>query len=276
MNEFLDFFEFMPPLYKTAFLMFSLGFCWLLEYRKPLFNFKYSKIKHGRTNLYFLLIMSVINFVFGLFLVVGLDYFQNFNFGLLQLLDLPIIVELIVALLALDLVAQYVIHICLHKFSWMWKFHIIHHSDRFLDATSGTRHHPIDYALREVFSFAVLVVLGIPAAYYFLFRFCSIFFTYFNHSNIILPKRINSILTLVFVTPNLHKFHHHAQLPWTDKNYGNIFSFWDRIFGTFAQGNPKELKFGIDTLEDKPNDNFLYLLLLPWKLKKKKDVKTTN
>lgn len=152
MKEFLDFFELMPPHYKTIFLMFSLGFCWVLEYSIPLFKFKYSKLKHGRINIYFLLIISVINFVFGLFLVVGLDYFHQFNLGLLQWLDLPVVVELIVAFLALDFVAQYVIHICLHKFSWMWKFHLIHHSDRFLDATSGTRHHPIDYALREVFS----------------------------------------------------------------------------------------------------------------------------
>ncbi|MFT5859146.1 MAG: sterol desaturase/sphingolipid hydroxylase (fatty acid hydroxylase superfamily) [Flavobacteriaceae bacterium] len=273
MKEFLDFFEFMPPYYKMAFISFSLMFCWALEYRKPLFNFKYSKFKHGRINLYFLLMISVINFVFGLFLVVGLDYFQGFNFGLFQLLDLPKVVELIIAVLILDFVAQYVIHVCLHKFSWMWKFHIVHHSDRFLDATSGTRHHPIDYALREVFSFAILVSLGIPSAYYFLFRFCSIFFTYFNHSNIVLPRRLNNWLSIVFVTPNLHKFHHHQDLPWTDKNYGNIFSFWDRIFGTLVRENPKKVRFGIDTLGDKPNDNFLELLLLPWKMKKRNNDK---
>jgi sterol desaturase/sphingolipid hydroxylase (fatty acid hydroxylase superfamily) len=271
MKEFLDLFEFMPPHYKSAFLMFSLGFCWVLEYRKPFFQFKHSKIKHGRLNLYFLLIISKINFVFGLFLVVELNYFHELNVGLLQWLDLPVLAELIVAVLSLGFIVQYVIHVCLHKFSWMWNFHLIHHSDRFLDATSGTRHHPIDYTFREVLSFTVLVLLGIPASYYFLFRFCSISFTYINNSNIILPTRLNRDLTLVFVTPNLHKFHHHKKLPWIDKNYGNIFSFWDRIFGTFIQNNPEQVKFGIDTLEDKPTDNFMYLLLLPWNVKKKKN-----
>lgn len=268
MESFLNFFEFMPPYIKTGAVWFSLSFCWLLEYWKPMVRHPYSKLKHGLINIYFLMGVSIINFLFGIILVTGLNYFKEMGSGLFYLLDLPPVVELLIALMALDLVAQYAVHVCLHKIPWMWKFHIIHHSDQFLDATSGTRHHPIDYILREVFSFITLVLLGIPVSYYFLFRFCSIFFTYINHANIILPTGLNKWVSIIFVTPNQHKFHHHYQLPWTDKNYGNIFSFWDRIFGTLVQDDPRKVKFGIDKLGEKPNDDFWHLLTLPWKLKK--------
>ena len=65
------------------------------------------------------------------------------------------------------------------------------------------------------------------------YAFCSIFFTYWTHANIALPLWLEKSLALVLVTPNMHKFHHHFKRPWTDSNFGNIFSFWDRIFGTY-------------------------------------------
>jgi len=62
----------------------------------------------------------------------------------------------------------------------------------------------------------------------------------------------------------MHKFHHHFERPWTDTNFGNIFSFWDRIFGTFAYDDPKKIRYGLDVLEQKPDENIGYQLRLPF------------
>ncbi|HNK99441.1 MAG TPA: sterol desaturase family protein, partial [Chitinophagales bacterium] len=54
-------------------------------------------------------------------------------------------------------------------------------------------------------------------------------------------------LSWLIVSPNMHKVHHHYMQPYTDSNYGNIFSFWDRVFGTFKHLQPKQIVYGIDT-----------------------------
>ena len=117
---------------------------------------------------------------------------------------------------------------------------MIHHSDSKVDATTGTRHHPGDYLLREVFALGTIILVGAPIAFYLFYRIVTVFFTYFTHANIALPAVVGqTALSWVIVTPNLHKFHHHFERPWTDTNFGNIFSLWDRMFGTLVYQDPR-------------------------------------
>jgi sterol desaturase/sphingolipid hydroxylase (fatty acid hydroxylase superfamily) len=141
---------------------------------------------------------------------------------------------------------------------------MIHHSDTHLDATSGTRHHPGDFAMRELFALGAVVVTGSPIAFYFFYRICTVFFTYFTHANINFPRWIDKPLSYIFITPNMHKFHHHYQRPWTDTNFGNIFSIWDRLFGTFVYDDPKKIRYGLDVLEDSKDENVLYQFKIPF------------
>ena len=264
MNDFLAFFEFMPTSYKALAVAISLILCWIFEQRVPLFRFDYNKVRHGLINLFFFLNISVINLCFGFFLVKFLWFFQQYELGILFWFDFPQWIEVVISLLILDMVAQYLVHYLLHKVSWMWKFHKIHHSDTRVDATSGTRHHPGDYLLREIFSFATLIIMGIPVSHYFLFRFITIFFTYFTHANIRIPATLNRFFSIIFITPDLHKIHHHFKQPWTDRNYGNIFSIWDRAFGTLVQEDANKVVYGLDNLGADYKDNALKLLAMPW------------
>ena len=77
-------------------------------------------------------------------------------------------------------------------------------------------------------------------------------------------------MSLIFITPNMHKFHHHFERPWTDTNFGNIFSFWDRIFGTFVYGNPNKVIYGLDVLDGKLDENVGYQFKVPFN----KEIKT--
>jgi sterol desaturase/sphingolipid hydroxylase (fatty acid hydroxylase superfamily) len=146
----------------------------------------------------------------------------------------------------------------------MWKFHMVHHSDLKVDATTGTRIHPGDYLFRELFAVATIVAVGIPMASYSFYRFLTIFFTYATHSNIDMPRWLDRSIAWVLVTPNMHKFHHHFELPWTDTNFGNIFSFWDRIFGTFVYDDVKRIRYGLNFLDERMDENVLYQLKLPF------------
>ena len=271
MGSFLQFFETMPVWQRAAWVFVCLMFCWILEAIFPLFHHSYNKIRHVKVNMVFLGTTMLINAIFGVITAGVFVWVQEKEIGLLYLFELPLWVELIIAVLIFELVAQYAVHYLLHRVRWMWKFHMIHHSDTHLDATSGTRHHPGDYFTREVFALITVVLTGSTIAFYFFYRICTVFFTYFTHSNIHIPRWIDKPMSYLFVTPNMHKFHHHYQRPWTDTNYGNIFSIWDRLFGTFVYDDPNKVRYGLDVLEDSTDENIAYQFKIPFDPKIKTD-----
>ena len=146
----------------------------------------------------------------------------------------------------------------------MWKFHLVHHSDSKVDVTTGTRHHPGEWLFRESSTILGVFVLGLPVGLYFLYRSTAAIFTHFNHANFKMPLAIDKAIALVFVSPNMHKAHHHFERPLTDTNFSNIFSLWDRLFGTFAYEDPVNLKYGLDVLDEKQDENLKYQLKLPF------------
>jgi sterol desaturase/sphingolipid hydroxylase (fatty acid hydroxylase superfamily) len=264
MEQFLEFFDSMPTWQRGAWVLICLLFCWILEGNFPLFTFNYRKWKHAGVNFVFLSTTLIINTLFGLATVGVFEWTSRKQVGLIYLIDLPVWVELLICILLFELVAQYFIHFLLHKYKWMWKFHMVHHSDTHLDATSGTRHHPGDFAMRELFALIVVVVTGAPPAYYFFYRILTVFFTYFTHANIYLPVWLDKPLSYIFITPNAHKFHHHYKRPWTDSNFGNMFSIWDRLFGTFVYDDPKKIRYGLDVLDDNTDENIGFQFKIPF------------
>jgi sterol desaturase/sphingolipid hydroxylase (fatty acid hydroxylase superfamily) len=271
MEKFLGYFEAMPVWQRLLWVMFCLSVCWILEGAVPLFKFNYRKWKHAGVNFAFLTTTMIINAVFGIASVGVFVWIAENHFGIINLIELPVWVELLVAILLFELIAQYFIHWLLHSVKWMWKFHMIHHSDTHLDATSGTRHHPGDFILREVFALIAVIITGATPAFYFFYRICTVFFTYFTHANISISSRLDKALSLIFITPNMHKFHHHFERPWTDRNYGNIFSVWDRLFGTFVYEDTSKIKYGLDVLDPAQDENVRYQLQIPFDPKIKTD-----
>jgi sterol desaturase/sphingolipid hydroxylase (fatty acid hydroxylase superfamily) len=272
MNEFLNFFETMPIWMKAGWVFFTLAIFWVLEGYYSLFQLKYKKWKHAKANLILLLFVMIINAVFGIATAGVFLWLQESQFGLLHLFEAPIWVELIVAILILDLIAQYGVHFFLHKVPAMWRLHIVHHSDKHVDASTGTRHHPIDFIIRESFALIAVIITGMPISFYFLYRILSVLFTYWTHANISLPKGLDKGLSLLIVTPNMHKFHHHFELPWTDSNYGNMFSIWDRIFGTFVYGDLSKIQYGVDLADHTDDESIAVQLRIPFN----KSVKSKN
>lgn len=270
MNEFLQFFEDMPSWQKAVWIISCLSFAWILEGIAPLFRSGYKKWKHAGINFVYLVFVMVINLGFGFLTLAVFNWGQAHSFGLLYLFELPIWVELLIAVLIMDLFAQYFVHYLLHKVKFMWKMHMVHHSDTNVDATTGTRHHPGDYILRETFALTAVFISGAPISFYLFYRIATVFFTYMTHANIKLPAGVDKVISILFISPNMHKFHHHVERPWTDSNFGNIFSIWDRLFGTFVYGNPKDVVYGLDVLDNTRDEDLKYQLGLPFN----KDIKT--
>jgi sterol desaturase/sphingolipid hydroxylase (fatty acid hydroxylase superfamily) len=258
-------FENLTSLQKLIWVVGCLSVFWILEGIYPLKKHQYNKWKHAKPNLILLLSTMMINVVFG-FITVGVFlWIETSNFGLLNMVNWPVWIEIILAIMILDFTSQYVVHVLLHKIPFMWRFHTVHHSDTHVDVTSGTRHHPIDFIFRETFALIGVVIAGLPVSYYLIYRILTVLFTYFSHADIQLPLWLDKAISYVFISPNTHKFHHHHEMPWTDTNFGNIFSFWDRIFGTFMYKNTEDIVYGIDILDAKKSEDILYQLKAPFK-----------
>ena len=167
MDNFLNFFETMPIWMKAGWVFASLAFFWVLEGYYSLFSLKYKKWKHAKANLILLVFVMVINAVFGIATLGVFIWLQESQFGLLHLFEAPVWMELLLAIMVLDLIAQYTVHFLLHKVPAMWRLHIVHHSDKNVDATTGTRHHPIDFIIRESFALMAVIITGMPISFYF-------------------------------------------------------------------------------------------------------------
>ena len=265
METLLLFFEQMPNSQKLMWVMACLAMSWLLEGSFPLVQLSYRKWRHAGANFVFLATTLIINAGFSALSVSATTWTSASSFGLLSFFEGHVLVELAVALVLLDLTAQYWAHYLLHKIRWMWRMHVIHHRDTKVDATTGTRLHPGDFAVREVFALAALILTGAPLAFYVVYRVTTTFFTFLTHANISLPTGADAVLSLLFVTPDMHKFHHHFERPWTDMNFGGILSIWDRMFGTFVYGDPREVSYGVDVADPALDEDVLHQFTLPFR-----------
>ncbi|MEM9339287.1 MAG: sterol desaturase family protein [Bacteroidota bacterium] len=263
MNKLFETIEGFGAAEKIGWVVVCLTFFWILEAVVPLFSLKYNKLKHVGFNMIFFSMMLIINVIFGLIIVSIIPIIQANNIGILNWLNLPFWVAFPIAIMAFDLITQYTAHYLLHKVKWMWKLHLVHHSDTKVDATTGTRQHPIEYILRETLAVFTIFIFGVPFVWYLFYRLITVFFTYWTHSNVGLPRWLDRALSYVIITPLTHKFHHHFERPWTDTNFGNVLSIWDRLFGTFVYGDPDKIKYGVDVVDNSRDSDVKYQLGFP-------------
>ena len=156
-------------------------------------------------------------------------------------------------------------HLVEHKMKFLWRFHLIHHTDTWIDTTSGNRHHPGESVIRFAFTTFGVLAVGSPMWMVFLYQTLSVVATQFTHANIVLPKKVDKLMSYFLVSPDMHKVHHHYVMPYTDSNYGNIFSVWDRIFGTFTYLPKEQLVYGVDThMRVEENNQLKNLLQIPF------------
>ncbi len=251
MQVIIDYFSSMPSLHRTLLIVSGLTFFWIWESIIPLFRFKYDKWQHAAVNLFFTMTTIVVNFALAFILLMISDYMVANKFGVLYLWqEMPVWLFALLGLMALDLIGAWFIHWTEHKVKWMWMFHLVHHTDQHIDTTSANRHHPGESVFRFFFTTCAVILLGAPIWLVMIYQSMSVVLTQFNHSNIKLAGWLDDGLGLVFCTPNMHRVHHHYKQPYTDCNYGNIFSVWDRIFGTYRKVDNSQLVYGLDTYMD--------------------------
>ena len=263
----VDYFTTIPSSHRAAILAGGIACFWVWESAAPLFRFEYRKGRHALINIFFTLTTIVVNFALAFVLLQASDWAVARGVGVLFLLPgLPLLGQLAIGLLLLDLVGAWLPHWVEHKTPLLWRLHLIHHSDTTVDTTSANRHHPGESVVRFVFTTLAVLVAGVPMWMVFLYQALSVVLSQFNHANIALPPAIDRVIGWVFVSPDMHKVHHHFVLPYTDSNYGNVFSVWDRLFGTLMTMERAQVVYGIDThMDPKEHGTVGALLTMPFR-----------
>lgn len=271
MEFIINYFETIPSSHRSMLLVGGITFFWLLEGAMPLFNFNYKKWKHAFPNLFFTGTTIIINFSLAFLLLSTADWVQANDFGIINWLpEMPLWLYILLGLLLLDFFGAYLAHYTEHRIKPLWMIHLVHHSDHKVDTTTANRHHPLESIVRFVFTLFGVFVVGTPIAIVMLYQSMSLVFTQFNHANIRMPKQLDKLLSYFIVSPDMHKVHHHNLLPYTDSNYGNIFSIWDRLLGTYMHLDREKIVYGVDTFPDeKINSDLRELLKQPFQKYKK-------
>jgi sterol desaturase/sphingolipid hydroxylase (fatty acid hydroxylase superfamily) len=179
---------------------------------------------------------------------------QAQGWGLLNQLDWPGWLELVLAVLILDL-AIWAQHLVTHKVPLFWRFHRVHHADRDMDVTTGFRFHPAEILASMGLKIGLIYVLGPSALAVLVFEILLSGTALFSHSNLALPGPVDRLLRLVLVTPDMHRVHHSIHRVEHDSNYGFALSLWDRLFRTYVP-QPKAghdgMTVGLEWQDERP------------------------
>jgi sterol desaturase/sphingolipid hydroxylase (fatty acid hydroxylase superfamily) len=206
------------------------------------------KLRHSAFNVAFLAVVTPVQLCTIAVCVAVAQWNTAHHWGLVYLLpyaDSPWI-QLGVMFLALDLL-DYVYHRTAHRVAFLWRLHLVHHSDQAVDVSTTFREHPLETLIRVSFLTLSVFICGASLPVLILRQTAESVANISQHISFRLPPRAARRLGWLFVTPNLHHAHHHFRAPGTDCNYGDVFSIWDRLFGTFAPMPSEAIVFGVDT-----------------------------
>lgn len=233
----------------------------------------YKKWSHALTNAPFIITNIPGQLLLGWLLIKTINWAGEHQFGALFLLpdNASLVWKFTISFVLLDL-GEYAYHIIMHKVKSLWMFHAVHHSDSIVDVSTTLREHPGENIIRLSFTLLWILITGTSFWMLMLRQIIQSITTLFAHMNYRFSDKADYLISLIFITPNLHQVHHHYKQPYTDCNYGDVLSIWDRLFGTLRRLPPEQLKFGIDThLNLKETSNFYALFKIPFKQSHKED-----
>jgi len=185
--------------------------------------------------------------------------------GLLARVQWPMWVQIGMGIVILDFSVGYLSHRAMHMWPPMWRFHRVHHSDDFVDVTTTYRTHPVETVWRFLFAIVPVWLCGLPAQAVVIQRLLQATNGVIEHANIRLWPPLDRVLSLVWVTPNIHKIHHSREMSETNSNYANLLTIYDRLLGTYTPAErARSVIYGLDDAGRLGSASYPRLLSMPF------------
>lgn len=194
-------------------------------------------------------------------------YAAAHGIGVFNWLDLPLWLEAVLAIVALDF-AIWLQHLVTHKVPVLWRLHQVHHADTDIDVTTAIRFHPVEIALSVLWKIVCVLLLGASVLAVVLFEIILNACAMFSHANIDLPSAADRRIRLLIVTPDMHRVHHSVIGREHQSNFGFNLSVWDRIFGTYRAQPEKghdHMTIGLPAYQTDEPAGLVWSLTLPFR-----------
>jgi sterol desaturase/sphingolipid hydroxylase (fatty acid hydroxylase superfamily) len=185
--------------------------------------------------------------------------------GFLHLISMPAPLRTALAILLLDY-TLWIWHWASHRVPLLWRFHLVHHVDRDLDASTALRFHFGELVLSVGWRAIQIAVIGADPLAVSIWQFVLFVSILFHHSNVRLPARWERVMVRLIVTPRMHGIHHAQREEWTNSNWSSILTCWDMLHRTLRLRVPDaEIRIGIPAYDDAAEVTLPRILTLPFR-----------
>lgn len=251
---------------KSDFLagFLTLVFFLIIEKFFPFKKFKSKPFYHRFNNLALAALNGILAFSFS-FLILGVILWSGRKgYGINNWLGIEGAGAILVSFIAYD-VKMYWWHRLSHEIPFLWNLHKVHHTDRYMDATTSLRFHPFEILLSNFIDIFIFFLIGMSLNQIVFYKSFLFLVIIFHHSNVDFNLKMDSRLKKLIVTPVMHRIHHSEIKKEHDSNYSSVFSFWDRAFRSFNRKKDVRLiNFGINGLSLEAGDKFTKMLKAPF------------
>jgi len=219
-----------------------------LERRRPLRRVREAKWRHVSRNIVFAgAAAATVNLLERPLVEPLATMVQRRRYGLLYVCRLPPPLHLILAVVFLDY-TLYVWHVLTHRVRWLWRFHLVHHVDRDLDASTALRFHAGELTLSIPWRAMQIAAIGVPPYALHVWQNLVLLSILFHHSNVELPIAVERLVARFVVTPRLHGIHHSSVPEEMNSNWSSGLTVWDYLHGTLRLDVPQQtITIGVAT-----------------------------
>jgi sterol desaturase/sphingolipid hydroxylase (fatty acid hydroxylase superfamily) len=134
----------------------------------------------------------------------------------------------------------YLWHVLMHRVPFLWRFHLPHHVDLDLDASTALRFHAGELAIATGWRAMQVSLIGVSPLSLSVWQTFVLLSILFHHSNVRLPINVELKLNRIFVTPRMHGIHHSIVEEETNSNWSSGLTFWDWLHGTLRLNVPQD------------------------------------
>ena len=160
------------------------------------------------------------------------QFAADHSWGFLNDVELSWPVEFAIGFIFLDMMV-YLQHVLSHALPFLWRFHLVHHSDLEFDVTTALRFHPVETIILMFYKIGLVAAMGIDPWAVVIFEVVHTASVQFNHSNIKFSQAFDAKLRRIIITPDFHRVHHSMEPEETNSNFGFFLPWWDMLFGTY-------------------------------------------
>jgi len=250
---------------KPILIFCALAMIYVCEGLFPHFPGRIARAKHAFPHVVTALLNGLLTrlFLTGMTITV-MDWAAAREFGLRGVLGISGMARTVLALVLFDL-WMYVWHRANHRIAFLWRFHRAHHSDIAMDTTTALRFHPGELILSSCIRLPVLVLINMSFSELVLFEVLLNLSTLFHHSNLAIPRTWDRRLSLVLVTPDMHRVHHSVERQETNSNFTSLLSLWDRLAHTFrTREDTGNIRLGLPLFREEKYQHLAGFLVTPF------------